>query len=731
MNMTNLTEYKAQWIGGGKFPQAPYFRREFELGSTLKTAIVRICGLGYYELHLNGSKVGDHVLDPIVTQYDQRVRSVNYDVAEQLRQGVNAIGVILGNGWYNCSTPDAWNFERANWRDHPKFNLCLELTFDDGTVMELGSNSEWTVCVDSPIRFNALRNGETYDARLAPVAWDLPGFDDHSWKQACIVPGPGGVMEEQTSPPCKVMDDIVAKSVNVIRPGVAVFDLGVNIAGWALLRLSGSAGQEITLRYSDLLCDNGEVDTKHLGKFVKEGDFQTDRYILKGDGIEHWEPRFTYHGFRYVQLEGFSDDPTLNMVTGRVVHTAFDSIGSFECSNPDLNALQASTRRSFISNFVGIPTDCPHREKNGWTGDAQLAAETGLMNYDVASSYAQWLQTMADTQRPSGQFPGIVPSAGWGYNWGSGPAWDNAFILIPWYIYQHTGDSRLIKQHYDAMRRYMDYCETMATENILSFGLGDWCAFGKVASSAITSTGYYYIDACIMSELATIVDRPGDIEPFAALAAEIKVAFNKRFYKGNGIYGEGEMTAMGCALYQGLVGDAEKADVVAALVAAIKKNDYKADFGILGAKYIPRALADNGELEVAYKLIAQDAYPGWLHWLRQGATTLWESWNGNASHNHIMFGDVSAWMFSYLAGIRPDTENPGFIQVCIRPGVVKDLQWVKASYDAPTGTMRSAWKKSGEGIEYTIELPAGIIGELVLEDGFRKTLAAGVSTIVH
>ena len=730
--MNDLASYKTQWIGGGKFPQqAPFFRREFELGCTIKKANISVCGLGYYELYLNGSKVGDHVLDPIVTQYDQRVRSVSYDVTKELRVGNNAIGTILGNGWYNGNSSDVWNFENASWRDKPKFTLHLQVIFEDDTEMHLTTNNEWKVCSESPIRFNALRNGETYDARLAMGKWNLPDFDDHSWTPARIVPGPGGTMEEQTSPPCKVMEDIATKSVTVLRPGVAVYDLGVNIAGWALLKVSGSAGQEITMRYSDVLDENGEIDIKHIGQHIKNGDFQTDRYILKGGGTESWEPRFTYHGFRYVQVTGFSGEPTPDMITGRVVHTAFDAIGSFECSNPDLNELQACTRRSFVGNFVGIPTDCPHREKNGWTGDAHLAAETGLINYDLASSYAQWLQTMADTQRPSGQFPGIVPSAGWGYNWGSGPAWDNAFILIPWYVCLYTGDSRLIEQHYDAMKLYMEYCDSLATERILSFGLGDWCAFDAHTAPAITSTSYYYVDACMMSEFAKLLNRPEESESFAKLATEIKDAFNARFYKGKGIYGKGEMTAMGCALYQGLVEESERAAVVAALVATIEKSDFKVDFGILGAKYVPRALADNGELEAAYKLISQDSYPGWIYWLRQGATTLWESWDGDASLNHIMFGDVSAWMFNHLAGISPNADNPGFTKVCIKPGVVEDLQWVKASCETSAGRICSAWKKSQEGTMYTIELPSGVTGELILRDGFTKQLPSGASTIVH
>jgi alpha-L-rhamnosidase len=338
---------------------------------------------------------------------------------------------------------------------------------------------------------------------------------------------------------------------------------------------------------------------------------------------------------------------------------------------------------------------------------------------------------MADTQRPSGQFPGIVPSGGWGYNWGSGPAWDNAFILIPWYIYLHTGSTELIERHYDRMTLYMKFCASMATDHILSFGLGDWCPAKTKTPHALTSTGYYYADACILAKCAMLLERDNDAKRFEAFASEIKTAFNQRFYKGKGVYANGEMTAMGCALYQGLVDDAEIPAVVSSLVKAVRDNDHKADFGILGAKYIPRALADNGEAETAYKLITQDACPGWVHWLRQGSTTLWETWNGGASLNHIMFGDVSAWMFNYLAGIQPDEEHPGFSFVTIRPTVIEDLEWVHASHKAPAGMIKSAWQRTGGNIEFSIELPAGIQGALILPDGKCTNLEPGSNHTQH
>jgi alpha-L-rhamnosidase len=712
---------------------APLFRHEVELSGNVRQARLRLCGLGFHELRINGEKVGDHVLDPIVTQYDRRVRYVTHEVARHLRRGRNALGVMLGNGWYNCSTAEVWHFNKASWRDYPKLWLLLEIVLETGQTVTVASGPEWRVG-EGPVRFDALRNGETYDAREERPGWDSPGYDDSGWSRALVVPGPGGLMEPQSTPPCKVMETLSPRAVHEIRPGVAVFDLGQNIAGWAQLRVEPcESGREIVLRYGERLKANGEVDQSHIGTFIRSGECQTDRYIAKGGGVtEVWEPRFTYHGFQYVQVEGLPGTPSLDTLRGRVVHTAFESVGEFAASDPDLNALQRATRWSYIGNFVGIPTDCPHREKNGWTGDAQLAVETGLLNFASASSYGQWLDTMADSQRPNGQLTCIVPSAGWGFNWGNGPAWDAAFVLIPWYLYLYTGERGSIERHYAAIRRYVDFCATLSTEHIVSYGLGDWCPVDekRMAPAALTSSAYYCVFARTLAAYARLTGHEGDAERYAALSEQIRRAVNARFYKGDGLYAEGQMTALGCALNQGLVEQAERPAVLRRLVETVEANGCKVDFGILGAKYVPRALADNGHAELAYRLIAQPDFPGWVHWLRQGATTLWESWNDANSRNHIMFGDISAWFFTYLAGIRPDPQRPGFEHVIVQPNVVSALEWVRASHRAPRGLIACSWRRcTAASVEFEIELPESVSGTLLLAGSAPRSLGPGKTVI--
>lgn len=710
MGLLKPSDWKAEWIGWPgvvlnnwkqKVLPAPFFRKTFDYHGTTNHAKVYVCGLGYYELYFNGHRVGDHVLDPVVTQYDRRARYVAYDVEKHLVQGKNVVGVVLGNGWYNCHTAEVWHFDKVSWRDYPK--VWLQLMMGGKTV--ICSDESWKVS-SGPILFDGLRNGETYDARLELDGWLSPDYDDRNWKMAAKVSGPGGVLQLQTMPSCKVMQTLSVEKQWVLPNGDLVCDLGQNITGWARIVCSGKCGSELTIKYAENLKD-GDITQENINSFIKESECQTDRYILKGGEKEAWEPRFTYHGFRYLRMSGISHDVRLEKIEGRVVHTAFDQIGKFSCSNEVVNRLQECTVWSYVGNFTGIPTDCPHREKNGWTGDAQLAAETGLMNFAAGNAYQQWMDSFADVQRPNGQLPGIVPSGGWGFNWGSGPAWDSAFLLIPWYVYLYTGDASAIKAHYDSMKRYVDYCTDMATGHIISFGLGDWCHVDleRITPPEITSTAYYYVDCLLISRFAEIAGRTADQQKYARLAAKIRVAFNRRFYKGGGIYSKGEQTALACAVYQGLVEDSEKDQVVAKLAEAVEANGKKPDFGILGAKYVPRALADNGRAELAYQLLTQPEFPGWAYWLKQGATTLWESWNGESSRNHIMFGDISAWFYRVLAGIEPDPGQPGFKHFLLRPSLVGDLTRVRAEYRCPYGLIRSDWKIQGDTLQWDILIP--------------------------
>ncbi len=454
MGLLSPRDWQGVWIGRTtdmNAEPAPLLRQGFATAGKIKQARAYVCGLGYYELRLNGKKIGDHFLDPGYTRYDKRALYVTYDVTDALRPGKNAVGAILGNGWFNVQTRAVWDFHKAPWRAAPKLLLQLRIDYADGRSEAIVTDSRWKTST-GPIRFDSIYGGDTYDARLEKPGWDPADYDDSEWSMARAVDAPAGKLVAQAMPPIKI--DRVLKPVKLTEPnpGVFVFDLGQNFAGFAEMNVSGPAGTQVVMKYSERLDKAGMIDRAEIEQHVKRVDtnqqFQTDTYILKGRGRESWHARFVYHGFQYVEVTGFPGRPTLDNLRGLFIHSAVPEAGEFECSNPLLNRIWSAGRWSYLSNLQGIPTDCPHREKNGWTGDAHLAAEQGLFNYAPAAVYTKWINDLDDEQRPSGELPGIVPTSGWGYQWGNGPAWDSAFLLIPYYMYEYCGDTRILTEHY-------------------------------------------------------------------------------------------------------------------------------------------------------------------------------------------------------------------------------------------------------------------------------------------
>ncbi|MDX9973764.1 MAG: family 78 glycoside hydrolase catalytic domain, partial [FCB group bacterium] len=487
-------------------------------------------------------------------------------------------------------------------------------------------------------------------------------------------------------------------------PGVFLFDMGQNMAGWAQLRVSGPAGTTITLRYDERLDDKGALSQEN-DIYLFSGEFQTDRYTLKGEGVETFEPRFAYHGFQYVQIEGFPGRPTLDTLEGKFIHTAFEQAGTFECSNELFNRIQRNTLWSYIGNFTnGYPTDCPHREKNGWTGDAHLAIDQALMNFGSAPAYSKWMNDFKDEQPESGELTGIIPTSGWGKN--IGPSWDSAYILIPWAMYEYCGDTQVLADQYEGMRRLVDYFTGKAKDGIVDLGLGDWVPSKTQTPQELTSTAYYYYDALTVSKVAALLGKADDAKKYGDLAESIYKAFNAKFYNvEQATYGNGSQTSMACALYQGLVPKELQAGIAAKLVGAVEREDNHFDGGILGAKYLLHALTNQGRPDVAYAVASSKTFPSWGRWMEQGATTLWENWDGSLSRNHIMFGDISAWFYKTLAGINVDPAQPGFKHVVIKPRIAGGLTWVKAEHESMYGTIKSAWRQEDGALKLDVTVP--------------------------
>ncbi len=704
------TGYATGWL---QTAPSPIFRKAFSVDRPIQRATVSVAGLGYYELRLGGKKVGDHELPPAFSRYDRRVLYNTFDVTDRIRQGENVLGVRLGNGWYNMHTRATWDFDQSPWRAEPRMLLHLRLEMTDGSVRTIVSDESWKATT-GPLYLDSIRAGEVYDARLEMPGWDQPGFDDSDWSAATVASAPDGKLSSELMPPMRVTETIRPISVQETRPGVFVYDLGQNIAGWARLSVEGPEGTEVTLRYSERLRYDGTLDRMEISKFLFAGPFQQDTYILKGQGRETWEPSFVYHGFRYVEVRGYPGEPTLDDLQGRVVHTDFERAGSFECSAPLLNRIQELTSWSFRGNFHGYPTDCPQREKNGWTGDAHLAAEQGLTFWNSATAYRKWMDDIQDEQRDTGEIAAIIPTSGWGYAWGNGPAWDSAYVLIPWYVYLYRGDRGILENHYETMKRYVDYVDRRSPEGIADFGLGDWAPADTETPREVTSTGYFHVDTIIVAQTAKILGRDDDAKYYRALANKIRKAFQEKFHHGEGLYANGSQTALSCALFQGLADPSQEKAIVDQLVQAVHQRDDHLDVGILGAKYLFHTLSDHSQHELAYRVATQTTPPSYGDWVRRDATTLWEHWDGHSSLNHIMYGDIAFWMMRCLAGIRVDPEHPGFKHVILRPQLTEGLDWVKACHISPYGPIRLHWNQKNELGQFHVMLPPNTTARLWL-----------------
>ena len=733
MGLLASADWQAKWIArttDTSSQPAPLLRRAFKLDGKLKQARAYICGLGYYELFLNGAKVGDHLLDPGYTRYDRRAFYVTYDVTDHLKSGENAMGVILGNGWFNCHTKAVWNFHEAPWRAAPKLLLQLRVEYTDGRSETIVSDESWQ-CATGPIIFDSIYGGETYDARLEQPGWDTTGLDASRWEAVKLVDAPSGRLAAQMMPAIKVHEVLQPVKITEPKPGVFIVDVGQNLAGMAELHVKGPVGARVQMRYGERLFPDGTLDTRDMEQHVKklgmEQQHQTDTYILKGDGTtEVHASRFTYHGFQYIEVTGFPGTPTLDNFRARFIHSAVPKAGEFTCSNPMLNRIQRATEWAFLSNLHGIPTDCPHREKNGWTGDAHLACEQAQFNFFPAAVHQKWINDLGDEQKPTGALPGIVPTAGWGYAFGSGPAWDSAFLLIPYYQYLYYGDTENFRRHYDGMKRYVDYLTSRAKDGIVKIGLNDWAPWKTKTEAAITDTAYYYVDARIVALAAELLGNKDDARKYTELAAGIRAAFNQKFYHADtALYDNGSQTALSCALYQGLVEPENQARVLANLVAAVEKSGNHIDTGILGTKYMLNTLLENGRADVAYRMIAQKDQPSWGWWLEQGATTLWEQWNGTESRNHIMFGDVSAWFYKALAGIQPDPQAPGFKHFFIRPQVLGDLTSARGEYHSIRGRILSEWTLENGLFKLRVVVPPGTRATVRVPGASTDTVSEG------
>jgi alpha-L-rhamnosidase len=582
---------------------------------------------------------------------------VVYDVTSSLRSGANAVGVILGDGWYNQT---AVNEAKYGWGDvvygKPRLLLQLEVDLAGGSHTTVVTDSTWQAAT-SPVLSNNVYAGETYDARLERPGWSTAGSDNTYWEPVGIVDPPGGVLVSQKIPPVKRIKKVAPVGMTNPKPGVFVFDMGQNFAGWARLKVQANYGTTIQLRFAETIHENGMIDPASTGVGAIHV-VQTDRYTCRGGGTEVWEPSFTYHGFRYVEMTGFPGTPPLDALEGIVVHTAVEQTGSFECSDEMLNRIWQTSLWTQLSNLHSVPEDCPAREKCGWLGDAHVTVEMTMYNFDMAQFWTKYVGDIETNRRSrSGIVEDIAP--GRRQEPGTHPDWGSAFILIPWYMYLYYGDTAVLSEHYDGMAEFLDHMGGLAKDYIVSDGYGDWCPPGgarpKETPVALTSTAYYFYDTIVMVNIANILGKKADVERYVQLASSIRKAYIDRFYDA-GRKSFGSQTGDCLSLYLGLVPEGDEAAVAEDLVRDIvERHDTHHSTGIMGSRYLYWALGEYGRGDLAYALLHNTTYPSYGYLFSLGATTFWESWDKNGgSLNHPMQGGFTAWLYHGIGGINPD-----------------------------------------------------------------------------
>jgi len=727
--MMEMANWKGKWITDThdyNVKPAPYFRKEFSAGKKIESARVYIAVAGLYELSINGQRIGDHRLDPTYTRFDRRNLYVTYDVTENLQQGGNAVGVLLGNGWYNHQSTAVWFFDQAPWRARPKFCMDLRITYSDGSMETISTGQDWQTA-HSPVIFNSIYTAEHYDARMEQPGWDKPGFKADGWRNAANTGAPSQNIVAQALHPIRNVTEIPAVEMKKQGERTWLFDFGRNMAGVTKMKVSGPEGTTIRLKHVERLDSTGRADMSNIDVHYRPTDdsdpFQTDIFILSGKGEDEFMPRFNYKGFQYVEVT--SDQPlklTKENLMAYFMHSDVPPVGKINSSNNTLNKIWEAANASYLSNLFGFPTDCPQREKNGWTGDAHIAIETGLYNFEGITVYEKWLDDHRDEQQPNGVLPAIIPTSGWGYHWANGPDWTSTIAIIPWNIYLFYGDSRILEQNYDNIKRYVDYIDENYPSGMTDWGLGDWVPVKSVTPKEFTSSAYYFVDATILSKAAKLLGKTEDAKKYAALAEKIKTAVNEKYLdRETGTYGSGLQTELSVALHWGLVPDELIPKVAENLAKRVEADNKHIDVGLLGTKTILNALSENGYPELAYEVASQETFPSWGWWIVNGATTFYENWPLDASRdismNHIMFGEINAWYYKALGGIFPDENQPGFKNVILKPNFVPGLEHFEATHDGPYGTVVSSWEKQRRSVEYKVEIPANSTATLVLDEG--------------
>ena len=708
-----------------------YLRRRFPVKKVIARATMFATARGVYALHLNGQRISSDQFAPGWTDYTRRIQYQTYDVTEMLQSGDNAVGVILGDGWYAGYI--GFSGVRAHYGSRPELLAQISLEYTDGSQETIGTDGEWRGAA-GPILFSDMLMGETYDARLEMPGWASAGFDDHLWKPVTVEAAhdPVVLRVAQIDPPVRLTEELAPVSVRQAQAGTYVFDLGQNMVGWARLKVQGPAGTIVRLRFGEMLTAEGTLYLDNL-----RGAKATDTYILSGSGLETFEPHFTFHGFRYVEVTGYPGEPGLDAVTGCVLHSEMPLAGVFECSDPMVNQLVKNIDWGQRGNFLSVPTDCPQRdERLGWMGDAQIFVRTAAGNRDVAAFFEKWMYDVADAQSPEGAFsdvsPRLVDPAD------GAPAWADAGVIVPWTIYQMYGDTRLLETHYAAMVRWIEFLDKANPDHLWlnrrSNDFGDWLSIEADTDKNVLATAYFAYDVSLMAKIASALSHEQDAARFRALFEDIKTAFNAAYVSADAEIQGDTQTAYVLALSFDLLPPALRPLAAQRLVKDIAARNWHLSTGFVGVGYLCPVLSEAGYTDVAYKLLLNTTFPSWGYSIQQGATTIWERWDGWTeakgfqdvgmnSFNHYSLGSVGEWLQRYVAGI--DTDQPGFGHLRLRPRPDSRMTSVRASFDSIRGRIESAWTLEAGTFRWSVRIPANTTATATLPDGTVHTLSSG------
>jgi len=701
----------------------PLLRKEFLIKKTIKKATAFIAGLGHFDLSLNGKKVGDHFLDAGWTQYNKDALYVTFDITGQIRKGMNAIGVMLGNGFYY--TPRERYRKITIAYGYPKMICRVAIEYTDGTSENIISDNSWKTDV-GPVTFSSIYGGEDFNATLDQAGWDLTSFNDQSWKKALTVDGPSALIS-QAAMPLKILDSFSVKKVSQPKPNIWVYDFGQNASGIFRIKVKGKRTDQITFRPAELIKDDGLIAQDAVGSPVYFN------YTLNGGEAESWQPQFMYYGFRYIQVEGAVPQgepnpgglPVIMEIESLHTRNAAQEAGSFVCSNNLFNRTDTLIKWAIKSNMASVFTDCPHREKLGWLEEDHLMGSSIKYNYDIATLCRKIVKDMMGAQREDGLVPDIAPEyVHFDGGFRDSPEWGSNSIILPWYLYEWYGDKQVLSEAYPMMQRYADYLLKKSIGYLLSYGLGDWFDIGpnapgesQLTPKGVTATAIFYYDLTILNKVAKMLGRQKDAQKYEATAAKVKAAFNAIFFnKETQQYATGSQAANAMAIYMDLVEPKYKHAVVENLVRDIRDRKNSLTAGDIGYRYVLRVLEDNGYSDVIFDMNSRSDVPGYGFQLAHGATSLTESWQAYrfVSNNHFMLGHLMEWFYSGLGGIRQAKNSVGFQKIAIQPEPVGDVTSAETNYLSSYGNISTKWKRENDAFDLKTVIPVNTTAVIYL-----------------